>query len=50
LLMWKISFLIFVNFFKNVLSLSLLHIFKPVSIFVNKVDVFFKSLTSFILA
>jgi hypothetical protein len=44
LLTWKISFLILIGFFKNILSLSLFHIFRLPSILSVRVRPFFKGL------
>jgi ribosomal protein S2 len=44
LLSWKISFLLLVGFFRNILSLSLFHIFRLPSVLSVKVRPFFKGL------
>lgn len=44
LLNWKISFLVLISFFKNILSLSLLNTFQPLPYMFLKARSFFKSL------
>jgi hypothetical protein len=48
LLNWRISFLIIVNFFKNVLISSMVNIFQPRFLLFPKSACFFKGLLSFV--